>query len=239
MTQKESSTMDKNTRKELMNAQLDVHRASRTGLDEAIFALDKSPEDLADIIVYGIENDFRLLFTRLSSAKYAKLPSKVSTALDYDSLSETAFLGKHLVDNSAQKICILTGGTSDLLIARESLRTLEFSGYVGKIIADIGVAGLWRLQERLEEIKKYSIIIVVAGMEASLATVLSGLVPSCIIAVPTSNGYGVAEGGKAALFSLLTSCGQGIMVVNIDNGYGAACGAIRMINSFNLKNQIF
>ena len=101
------------------------------------------------------------------------------------------------------------------------------------MISDVGVAGLWRLTERLQDIQNHKVVICIAGMDAALPTVLGGLISSALIAVPTSVGYGMAEGGETALRSLLVSCAPGISVVNIDNGYGAACAAIRILNQIS------
>lgn len=130
------------------------------------------------------------------------------------------------------KIAIVTAGTSDLSVAKEAQRILEFSGFTPSLYADVGVAGIWRLMECIDDIRQHPVIIVVAGMDAALASVMGGLAGSSIIGVPTSVGYGVAEGGLTALNSMLASCGQGIMVTNIDNGFGGACGAIRIFNQF-------
>ena len=111
------------------------------------------------------------------------------------------------------------------------MRTLEFYGHPAVEICDVGVAGLWRLQRRIDELAALPVIIAVAGMDAALPTVLAGLVPGLVIAVPTSVGYGFAEGGTAALHSLLASCAPGLVTVNIDNGYGAACAAMRAVGS--------
>jgi NCAIR mutase (PurE)-related protein len=124
---------------------------------------------------------------------------------------------------------VVTAGTSDIPVSREAVRTLAFHGYLSTEISDVGVAGLWRLLRHVEALCAFAVIIVVAGMDAALPTVLGGLVPGCIIAVPTSVGYGVATGGRAALDAMLASCAPGVMVVNIDNGYGAACGAMRVL----------
>ena len=118
-------------------------------------------------------------------------------------------------------------------VAREAVRTLAFRGEAAALIADVGVAGLWRLTRRLEEIRATPVIIVAAGMDAALPSVLAGLVPGVVIAVPTSVGYGVAAGGRAALDAILSSCAPGITVVNIDNGYGAACAALRLLGAAN------
>ena len=126
-------------------------------------------------------------------------------------------------------IGIVTAGTSDLGVAGEAARTLAFHGYAAPIIADVGVAGLWRLLERLEEIRRLRVIIAVAGMEGALFSVLAGLVAAPVIALPSSVGYGVATGGRVALEAALASCAPGLTVVNIDNGFGAACAAIGMM----------
>ena len=111
------------------------------------------------------------------------------------------------------------------------MRTLRFNGVGALEIADVGVAGLWRLLRRVDELRRFPIVIVAAGMDAALPSVVGGLIPGCIIAVPTSVGYGVAAGGRAALDAMLASCASGVLVVNIDNGYGAACAALRILNS--------
>ncbi|NDH85103.1 MAG: circadian phase modifier CpmA, partial [Acidimicrobiia bacterium] len=115
-------------------------------------------------------------------------------------------------------------------VATEAARTLEFSGVDAEVLVDIGVAGLWRLEARLPELRAADIVIVVAGMDAALVSVMGGLVGAPIIGVPTSVGYGVAEGGSTALNSALASCAQGVAVVNIDNGFGAACAAVLMLS---------
>ena len=125
----------------------------------------------------------------------------------------------------------ITAGTSDVSVSREASRTLSYYGVPCLDIADVGVAGLWRLMERIEEIQRHRNVIVVAGFDAALPSVVGGLVPGLVIAVPTSTGYGVARGGETALFSSLVSCAPGVVVVNIDNGYGAACAAIRALRS--------
>ena len=120
-----------------------------------------------------------------------------------------------------------------MAVAREAARTLRHAGHGCIEIHDIGVAGLWRLLDRVDELKTYPVVIVAAGMDAALPSVLGGLVPGAIIAVPTSAGYGVAAGGTTALHSMLASCAAGITVVNIDNGYGAACAALRIFGAMS------
>jgi NCAIR mutase (PurE)-related protein len=127
------------------------------------------------------------------------------------------------------EIAVVTAGTSDVPVALEATRTLRFYGHEALAINDVGVAGIWRLFERLDSLKKMSVIIVAAGMDGALPSVIAGLVGGCVIAVPTSVGYGVADGGKTALNAALASCAPGLVVVNIDNGYGAACAALRIV----------
>ena len=150
-------------------------------------------------------------------------------ALDYDEPSRTAILGQLLVPRHPPRIAIVCGGTSDVAVAGEAARTLAFAGEASSRFVDVGVAGLWRLMEHLDDIRAHRIVIVVAGMEGALFSVLAGLVSSAVIAVPTSVGYGVAAGGQAALSAALASCASGIAVVNIDNGFGAAHVALRML----------
>jgi hypothetical protein len=127
------------------------------------------------------------------------------------------------------KIAVIAAGTSDAHVTREIQRTLSWQGIPSSLIVDVGVAGLWRLLDKVEEIRKHSIAIVVAGMDAALPTVVGGLFGGVIIGVPTSTGYGVATGGHTALNSILASCAPGIVTLNIDNGYGAACAAMRVL----------
>ncbi|MCF2949617.1 nickel pincer cofactor biosynthesis protein LarB [Paraglaciecola aquimarina] len=216
----------------------DKDRQSRTGVAEAIFCSHKSDQDLQAIIGFNLEQGNRVLLTRLSEQQWLLLPSELQDQLDYDKSSLTAMLNVELTitDGSlapCEHVCIVTAGTSDLAIAKEAQRTLAFSGYQAPIFSDVGVAGLWRLMDKIDTIRQYKIIIALAGMEAALFSVLAGLVRAPIIAVPTSVGYGVSAGGKTALDSALASCSPGIMTVNIDNGFGAANAAIKIINQFS------
>ena len=129
------------------------------------------------------------------------------------------------------RIAVLAAGTSDVHVTREIQRTLSWSGVPSTLFADVGVAGLWRLINRLEAIREHHIAIVVAGMDAALPTVVGGLFGGVVIGVPTSTGYGVAEGGHTALHSMLASCAPGVVTLNIYNGYGAACAAMRVLHT--------
>ncbi len=125
----------------------------------------------------------------------------------------------------------ITAGTADLTAAREATRTLAFHGYDDPLIADIGVAGLWRLQEQLGRLREARVLVVAAGMEGALFSVVAGLVTAPVIALPTAVGYGVAVGGTVALHAALSSCAPGVLVVNIDNGFGAATAAIKILRA--------
>lgn len=211
----------------------DKDRKSRTGIAEAVFCSNKSDADLAAIIEYNVRHDSSVLLTRMTPKQWAALPSSLQQKLDYQEASSTAILKLTEPKELIAGVCIVSAGTSDLAIAKEAQRTLAFNGYQAPIYADLGVAGLWRLMEKLDDIKQHKIIIALAGMEGALFSVLSGLVDMPVIAVPTSVGYGVSAGGQAALTSALASCSPGILTVNIDNGFGAANAAIKIMKQFH------
>ncbi|MBE0615816.1 MAG: nickel pincer cofactor biosynthesis protein LarB [Burkholderiales bacterium] len=208
----------------------DAGRGDRVGLDEAIFCAGKSASQIEAILADARSRNARLLLTRLAADKLNALSADALAVLDYDALSCTAFLGASPAGPGEPRVAILSAGTSDLPVAREAQRTLAWYGQPAAEFHDIGVAGLWRLTERLEEIRRYPVLIVVAGMDAALLSVVGGLVRACVIGLPTSVGYGVASGGRVALDAMLASCAPGLAVVNIDNGYGAACVALRMLH---------
>lgn len=210
---------------------LDFDRENRTGLAEAVFCQGKSEAQLASICRTVTQAGRPMLFTRLTAGQFKRLDEQFPQALDYDEVSGTAF---HPPRKEAVRVplAVVTGGSSDLPVAAEAVRTLAFYGHAALEVHDVGVAGLWRVTERLDELRACRIIICVAGMDAALPTVLGGLLPAAMIAVPTSVGYGMVRGGETALRSLLVSCAPGVTVTNIDNGYGAACAAIRILNSF-------
>ena len=207
---------------------LDTVRAERVGFGEAVYCASKTVSQIAAILRAGASP---MLLTRLDAAAHDALPASLRATLDYDPASRTAFSGPPRPLEAASRIAIVTAGTSDLAVAAEAARTLRFNGHDVPVIADVGVAGLWRLMRRLEELRRMRVLIVAAGMDAALPSVIGGLVASVVIAVPTSVGYGVATGGQTALNAILASCAPGIVTVNIDNGYGAACAALRMIGT--------
>jgi len=220
---------------EVQDVNLDFERENRTGLAEAVFCAGKSDAQLGTICDTVVRERKPMLFTRLSPDQFGALDSGHRSVLQYDEISRTAchWPAGTLPDSDfSVPLAVVTGGSSDLPVAREAARTLAFYGHGALEIHDVGVAGLWRITERLDELKTCKIIICVAGMDAALPTVLGGLVPGAIIAVPTSVGYGMVKEGETALRSLLVSCAPGPTVTNIDNGYGAACAAIRILNAF-------
>ena len=208
---------------------LDTRRDERLRLSEAIFCAGKSPAQIAAIIDHAKARDVSLLLTRLDESRFAALPPHQREALDYDPPSGTAIWGQPHPLRVETQVAIVTAGTSDIAVAREAARTLAFEGFGSVEINDVGVAGLWRLLRRVEEIQRFPVVIVAAGMDAALPSVVGGLVGGLVIAVPTSVGYGVAAGGHTALNAILASCAPGIVTVNIDNGYGAACAAMRAL----------
>jgi len=207
----------------------DLARRARVGLDEAVFCASKTAAQIAAILQNAHGRGAGLLLTRLDEERVAALAPELRAQLDYDAHSRTAFFGAVPDVTGEPRVAVVTAGTSDVGVAREAVRTLRHNGHAAREIHDVGVAGLWRLLERVDELSGFAVVIVAAGMDAALPSVVGGLVPGAIIAVPTSAGYGVATGGETALRSVLASCAPGITVVNIDNGYGAACAALRIL----------
>ncbi len=205
---------------------LDEARAQRIGFGEAVFCAGKTVSQIAAILERA---QAPMLLTRLDAERFDALPASARDGLDYDPPSRTAFSGAPQPLRGPARVAIVTAGTSDLPVAHEAARTLRFNGHDASLIADVGVAGLWRLMRRLDELRRMPVLIVAAGMDAALPSVLGGLFGGVIVAVPTSVGYGVAAGGQAALHAILASCAPGIVTVNIDNGYGAGCAALRVL----------
>jgi len=210
----------------------DHRRPERLGMPEAVLCDPKTDAQLIAIIGDLAAHGAPALLTRFSADRLASIPAELRRQLTHDPISSTATINGTLQRRRAD-IAIVAAGTSDQSVAAEAAATLKFSGITPRLIGDVGVAGIWRLQERLDEIVSSEIVIAVAGMDAALISVLGGLVAAPIIGVPTSVGYGVASGGETALRSALASCAQGVTVVNIDNGFGAACAAIRMLRLIN------
>lgn len=209
---------------------LDLLRGGRVGLDEALFCAGKTPAQIGRIAESAAAAGRSMLLTRLGEDQHARLPEPVRSGLDYDPLSRTAILGSPRPRNETVRVAVVAAGTSDLPVSREAVRTLLYYGEGVNEFNDVGVAGLHRLTSRIADIRPHDVIIAVAGMDAALVSVLGGLVGAPLIATPTSVGYGAARGGETALFASLATCAQGVVVVNIDNGFGAACAAMRILN---------
>lgn len=208
----------------------DISRKQRLGFDETIFCASKTPDQINRLLEMALKADEPLLLTRLDREKLRTLSSELSGHLDYDEISQTAILGRVPVADDSPRVAIVSAGSSDVRVAREAARTLQYYRVGVHEIYDVGVAGLWRLLDRVEQLRDMSVVITVAGMEGTLPSVVAGLVPGLVIAVPVATGYGVAANGITALHSALASCAPGLVVVNVDNGYGAGCAALRMLN---------
>jgi len=217
----------------MTEVRLDWGRAARTGVPEAVFCAAKTADQIDTILDQADARRASLLLTRLGPDIYDTLNHR--TALDYDQRSETAVLDHGLPEPQDLGAAIVAAGTSDARVAGEAARTLAFSGIAAPMHIDIGVAGLWRTTECAAGLQDRRVIIAVAGMEGALFSVLAGLVPAVVIAVPSSVGTGVATCGGAALSSALASCAPGVVVVNIDNGFGAACAAIKILGTGGAK----
>jgi len=207
--------------KDIGYAKLDTHRALRNGAGEIIYGAGKTPAQIIGIINTMKEsNQDRILITRISPEKADKV--KKAHDLTYYEDAKIAIIGGMPKANVKGTILVATGGTSDIPVAEEAALTAEFLGNNVKRIYDVGVAGIHRTLSHLDDIVDSNVIIAIAGMEGALASVLGGLAECPVIAVPTSVGYGASFGGISALLSMLNSCANGISVVNIDNGFGAA-----------------
>ena len=205
-------------------AQVDAHRSLRQGFPEVIFAAGKTPEQVAAIAAKVMEREERVLITRADAGHLAAVSGKFPDALYHESAKCIAVEAKRLTKRPGT-IAVLCAGTSDLPVADEAAVTADFMGNNVARVSDVGVAGLHRLLASMPTVREASVIIAVAGMEGALPSVVAGLVHRPVIAVPTSVGYGSSFGGVAALLGMLNSCGSGVTVVNIDNGFGAGFAA--------------
>ncbi len=208
---------------------IDHQREDRIGFQEVVFGASKSIEQLDAII-----KDFRslkkdTLITRVQPDKADILCQEFKPSF-YDPVSQLLLIGEFPENPVEGEIAVLSGGTSDQFVVNEIYYSLLYFGRKAERFQDIGVAGVHRLLGNIEQLKKFKVLVVVAGFEGALPTVVGGLLPQPIIGVPASVGYGIGKGGTAALYSMLSSCANGITVVNIDNGYGAAMAAYRIIN---------
>ena len=216
-----------------LDIRFDFQRRERLGLIEAIWGQDKSIDQLKRVSESVLSQNEVVFITRINSEKANYLLDLYDDSRFYEE-AKCLIIGKNINKiNTNKKVAIISGGSSDLATTLEAQLALEIYGVNCQSFIDVGVAGLHRLMSQLEEIDKYDVLIVCAGMEGALATVVGGLLPQPIIAVPVSVGYGVSKNGETALNSMLSSCSPGIAVMNIDNGFGAAMAALRIIKSIS------
>ena len=214
-------------------ARVDIDRAKRRGMPEVVFGEGKRPEHIADIMATLAEAGQRSLATRITSEVAETVQrSRPELAFVYDPEARCLYLGEPEEIDGVGKILVICAGTSDLPVAAEAALTARLAGNDVELLTDVGVAGLHRLLAHLELIRSANVLIVCAGMEGALPSVIAGLVSRPIIAVPTSVGYGASFDGLAALLSMMNSCSAGVTVVNIDNGFGAGYAAA----TINRKN---
>ena len=215
-------------------ARLDLERRQRLGMAEAIWGEHKTAEQIAAILVRQQGSGELALATRVDPAKAqavaALLPDE--TQLQFHAEGRCLSLGAPApLRPELGEVVVVSGGTSDLPVAAEAQLALQWHGIACERVLDVGVAGLHRLLGQLDRLRQARVLIACAGMEGALPTVLAGLLPQPVIGVPVSVGYGVSAGGQAALHGMLASCAPGLSVVNIDNGYGAAMAALRILLS--------
>jgi len=201
-------------------AKIDNNRELRVGYPEVIYCAGKTTEQVKGIVEFMLTRDSNILGTRATKEMYQAV-KKICNEVVYNELSGTLVIKKKQQKTSDSYIAVVTAGTSDLSISEEAVVTAELFGNKVEMITDVGVAGIHRLFDKLDLIRGAKVIIVIAGMEGALASVVGGLVDKPVIAVPTSVGYGANFGGLSALLSMLNSCASGVSVVNIDNGFGA------------------
>jgi NCAIR mutase (PurE)-related protein len=209
---------------ELGFATIDTDRSSRTGIPEVIYSQGKTPEQVTEIASRMNERGIPILATRASSEVFDSVVKKIPGAVYHRQARAIVYQPEKLPITESY-IAIVSAGTSDIPVSEEAAITAEFLGNRVERIYDVGVAGIHRLFHRMELIRNAKVVIVVAGMEGALASVVGGLVDRPVIGVPCSAGYGANFGGISALLSMLNSCATGVSVVNIDNGFGAACQA--------------
>lgn len=211
-------------------ARLDHHRAVRQGVPEVVFGEGKTTEQILAITDALAGRDLPVLLTRLASDAAEQLRKKYPEAMSNPLARTFRLQGSTPAHRRRARLAVVTAGTSDLPIAQEAMETLNACGIEPDSINDVGVAGLHRLLAEVERLRTYHGLIVVAGMEGALASVVGGIVHCPVIAVPTSVGYGAALQGMTALMGMLTSCASGVTVVNVDNGFGAAIASVRLID---------
>jgi len=212
----------------LQESRLDLQRRRRLGMVEAVWGQHKSVDQIVAILQTMQSAGELALVTRVDQTKAAAVQERCP-AVQIHHQAACLTLGDIPVTGQESQVAVLSGGTSDRRVAEEAALALRVHGVATASFLDVGVAGLHRLLDVLPELRPMSVLIACAGMEGALPTVLAGLVPQPVIGVPVSVGYGVSAGGRAALDGMLASCAPGLSVVNIDNGYGAAMAALRIL----------
>jgi NCAIR mutase (PurE)-related protein len=210
--------------KDLGHARIDMHRELRVGHPEVIYCAGKTIDQITDIVACMLEHDTNILATRATREMFEAVHTLCSDA-EFHEAARAITIVRRKQEPTKTYIAVITAGTCDIPFAEEAAITAEIFGNTVERIFDVGVAGIHRLMDKLDLIRKARVCIVVAGMEGALASVVAGLVDKPVIAVPTSIGYGANFGGLSALLGMLTSCAGGVTVVNIDNGFGAGCAA--------------
>ncbi len=205
-------------------AVIDTDRSSRTGIPEVIYSAGKTPQQVAEISARMNERGIPVLATRAEPEVFEAVREKIPGAVYYEMAKAIVYQPRE-PEISKGYIAVVSAGTSDMPVSEEAAITAEFLGNRVERIYDVGVAGIHRLFHRIELIRGASVVIVAAGMEGALASVIGGMVDIPVIGIPCSTGYGANFGGVSALLSMLNSCAAGVSVVNIDNGFGAACQA--------------
>ncbi|MCL1473656.1 nickel pincer cofactor biosynthesis protein LarB [Argonema antarcticum] len=217
-------------------ARIDHHRRLRTGFPEVIWGLGKTPDQIVQIIEVMRQHNPVVMATRIEPAVYAQLQEKIPD-LQYFSMARICAISPPTLEPQYSGIIgILSAGTADLPVAEEAAVTAELSGFRVQRLWDVGVSGIHRLLSNRHVIAECNVLIVVAGMEGALPSVVAGLADSPTIAVPTSVGYGASFGGLAPLLTMLNSCAAGVAVVNIDNGFGAAILAGQILRTAHKLN---
>jgi len=201
-------------------AKIDTHRVIRKGFPEAIFCQGKTIDQIIEIIKVMVNKDHNVLATKADENIFSAV-KKIFPGAEYNNLAKTIVIKNHAVKPKKGKILVITAGTSDIPIAEEAIVTAEIMGNITEKVYDVGVAGVHRLLEFKDKIFEASVIIVIAGMEGALASIVGGLASQPVIAVPTSVGYGASFEGIAPLLTMMNCCAEGVVVVNIDNGFGA------------------
>ena len=217
------------------HAKVDHHRRLRSGMPEVIYGPGKTPEQVAAIALALWSKGEKVLVTRATQEQFSAVKAVLPTPVFHEAARLITSCSPEASPETLGDVAVVSAGTSDIGVAEEAAITLEFFGIGVKRIYDVGVAGLHRLLDKIEEISSCQTVIVVAGMDGALPSVVAGILDIPVIAVPTSVGYGASFSGIAALLAMLNSCATGVGVVNIDNGFGAATLAFSIVRAGGVK----